>query len=845
MTDYVESGVRLIADTDDYTSKVEDAISLADSIDELSPTLTIDAQVGDTGAIDEVTALDGASIDTTLNTSEGGDKVGGKSLLTTLHELGVNPVEIVMNVVGTILDVIGAINTFSVQPMLDLDDAVAKFNGHTNTAIPNARELFRDILYDDLGDSVEQIGEVATKAAQIKAPIEEATRAALTFTHTWQDEDPTQVLTTMDMMVKNNLAKDFNNAGDLLTVAFQNGANAGGDLLTTIQNNAGAIKDLGLDGQEAMQLFTAGQEAGFDSAQDLLNTLIKIKQNVTNAAGNADSDVSTTLKALGIANPAETGEAWSLDFFMSVIDGIKNAAVSDTDKQAMFSNLLGSKVGAKEFSNLMRLSPEDWETVFENVDGAAETAATTVDDSLRGAWEDFMLDVQAFADGFLSSEQIDLPGKIEALKKGLQDGLSVLQEGGTLGEAIKVTLEPLGFDDEFQKLESALLQFLIGLNQVALIIQNITGNTAGATQTKDALSGLSQEKLKLDLQLADPEKGFSTALAAAVANGITSEGINTAVSEAVAESLATGDVGQAQSLVDRVVGDTDLGSQLQQQIDDYKQQVITASIEAQKEALAESEKTRKAGAIETPDIRSPHDTSGAVSEEDLHAQVLEIENANSKISDMAEGVGELKTPIDDATTATTNLTTAQTEQTTVVHGSVMATGDATKATALHVAAMSDEEKAAYLAELTVQALKDQMILLGNAAEASANQFANAATTLNSSKPVGTVESSAPATPSAGGGGATLTKAGGGQIPGGRMSWVGERGAELIAAGRDLSVLNNRTSRALMQALSGMPYMALGQHGGTRNQNLTVINNVQSNSQAMNISYDIGQQVRGF
>ncbi len=85
--------------------------------------------------------------------------------------------------------------------------------------------------------------------------------------------------------------------------------------------------------------------------------------------------------------------------------------------------------------------------MFADVIGAAEDAAAAADDSLRGVIDDFVLGVNESVSKLLSSEAIDLPGKIEGIKKGLQDALAVLQEGGTLGEAFEVGLKIQGVDE--------------------------------------------------------------------------------------------------------------------------------------------------------------------------------------------------------------------------------------------------------------------------------------------------------------------------------------------------------------------------------------------------------------
>lgn len=882
MTDYVESGVKLIADTDDYTSKVEDAISLAESIDDLSPTLTVDAEVGDMSAVDDITNLDGAQINTKIDTKEGGETIGGKSLLTTLHELGVNPMEIIMNVGGTILDLVSSLNSFAVQPMLDIDDAVAHFNAETNNAIPNARELFHDILFDDLGESVDQIGAVATKAAQIKAPVEEATRAALTFTHTFSDEDPTAVLDTLNQMVINGLAPNFQAASDIITVGFQNGANRSGDLLSAVKDNATAFKDLGFDGPQAMSAITSGLDAGFNSANQVAQALEKMKINITSAAGNNTADASKTLDFLGLPNPAETGQEWSAEYVQSVIDSIKNAPVSDADKIAMVESLVGTKLGAKEASSLLGLDVLDSPDLFKNVENRAAQAAASADNSLRGAINDFMLVAQNAATDFLSSEQIDLPGKIEALKTGLQDALSVLQEGGSLGDALTVGLKPIGFDDEFQKLENIFGVFIIELLGVIASIQETFGGTAGieaAAGTRAEQARLAKRQLAFQLKIDNPDElaqDFTTALK----HGVDPAELGSALSDAVDSLLSEGATERAQALLDAVETNA---SGMKIQLDPSVDAGSRASIS---EWLTNNGlgKLNADGSIDlaftpgmTPDARQKmisdvkngltydkYTVTPTISDEtkaELQQQIqdaidetaIEMPVVGDKTATLgghtlglgAGGGGDLPTTLEklaesmtSATQPATDASEATADLTTKVEAHSVAAGNTATSVNDLTYQMGQSNLAAamfgggvqkvdgYMGEASLTTTETGLALQGAALQMSILSDRTHDFTVNAAAAVASMSGAAAAAKGAAeGGSAGTTPSSGPQ--------------SLQSMG-----MSNRVVRAMMQAMTGVPFIANG--GSTsRVQNLNITNQVQNNAQANNISYEIGAQVRGF
>lgn len=810
---FPESGVRLVADASDYTDTMNEALSLAAEFDALGDmSVSLDASVDTSQAEADLSGLteESGTVEVTADVTETEDT---KGILESVRWLAtLETLETVWNVVGTGVDIFKNIAAFAVEPMLDLDDAVAKVNAQTGGAIPNARELISGIFYDDLGDSIDQVGKLVIQAQQIGAPLDEATRAALTFTHTFQEEDPSAVLNTMDQMVKNGLAPDFKTAGDNLTVAFQNGANRGGDLLTTINDNAGAIRDLGLTGPQAMEVFTSGMDAGFKSSQDVLNTLIKIKQNVQAAAGNPTSDASKTLDMLGIANPAETGDSWSLDFFQSVIDGIKNAPVSDTDKQTMFSNLLGSKVGAKEFSNLMRLSPEDWANVFSNVDGAAETAATTVDDSLRGALDDFSLAATAAMEDFLSSDAIDLPGKIAALKTGLQDGLDELASGGTLGEALTVALKPIGFDDEFRGLESALQQFIIALLQAVASIQELTGHGDQATTTRGTISGIAGEKLKLDLE-ANTSGSFTKNITDALANGIKPEDLAAAVKNSVQDMIKEGNTEQAQAIIDLVQGaGTPTGTALQTLLDRSGEGLggrsTTGGANAMLSDLAQSQTTQ-----------ALDDLASAAT--DLTPTVRDAEQADV---DRKDALDELKTVTTDSTISLDAMTTTTDEL-------AGAAGDASALTSDVATSMSS-----LIAQ--EQALEAQL----SAGSISLDEFNTSLSNL-----IAIAQSGGGASTNAEAGGGAVVDTSGAHAAGTDNAtgtfMTGEDGREIVTTNRPLAVLNNRSTEAIMSALSGFVPGASKGGGGTKNITLNQYNIVPNKAVGDSLGYETGRQIR--
>lgn len=471
----------------------------------------------------------------------------GKDLLTRLHELGINPIQIVMNVAGTILDVLGKLEGIALDPFLGADEAGAKFSGRTGLSSEGIGDSIRGVLADDLGDSPEQVGDLYTAAAQLGEPFEEATRQSLLFTHTFDDQNPLEVLKTLHELVGQGLVGSLEEGTDLLVKFFQEGGNKGGDALATIQNYASSWKDAGLNGEEALGFINSGLDGGIESANKGAIALQTFNDTLTLAAENPTSDQAKFLKSIGLENPKEQGESAGAEYIEAFIAKVKEQ--SPEQQEIGFGDFFG-KGGKKYTSAIAGLDSDSLGKYSEYVD-AAEEAAAKVDDSLRGVLDDFTLAINTKVQELLSSDAIDLPGKITALKTGLQDAIDTLVSGGTLEDALTVGLKPIGFDDEFLKLQAIFGDLLIGMLQIVAGIQDVTGHGGEAQATRAEVVRLSEQQLAYSLKIDNPEE-FSSDIQTAVDRGVNPKGIYDAVGTAVTELVNTGAVGQAQALLDNV-----------------------------------------------------------------------------------------------------------------------------------------------------------------------------------------------------------------------------------------------------------------------------------------------------
>lgn len=496
--------------------------------------VSIDATLADDSAITELEDLDGATIEPELNATESDQGRETTNKLLTIIAIK-DGIELVMNVAGTVLDVIASLEQFTVAPILAGQDANAKFAAQTGAAIEEA-DLITKIFYDDLGDSKDQIADVAIRAAQIGAPIDEATRAALLFTHTFTEQDPTAVLNTLNQLVESGLVPNFQAATDLLTTGFQQGGNRAGDLLSVLESNSTAFSDLGLTGEQSLSLIKTGLDNGFSSAGDVAIALTTFKKNLTTGG----EEVDTFLSSIGLENPTKTGGEVGAEFLNSVITGLKDAPTDGEISPDELASKLFGKQGLKNTSAVLGLSTES--NAFDDLVGQAEDAATLMDDTLTGVIDDFLLAAQGAAETFLSSDALDLDGKLEDIKKAVQTTIDAIQSGTGVAEAIEIGFNIPGFADGVARFEASIGNFGIGVLELIAGVQDFLGKDSSGT--REQIAGLAAGQLSFDLQSAEADE-VSTLVQRALDRGVDESKITDLAGVAVDELLASGDLEQA------------------------------------------------------------------------------------------------------------------------------------------------------------------------------------------------------------------------------------------------------------------------------------------------------------
>ena len=561
-----EVEIKLTVDTSEL-DKADDVAS--DFPSEI--TLDVNANV-DTSDLSMLEDLDGQTIEPTVDVQETDT---GKQILDGINFLVLKEkFELVMNIVGTAWDFITKAENFLVAPFLDVENAVARINAQTGTAIPDLDQMIRDLQAADLGDSVDQIANVVIAAQQIGAPMREAATATLTFTKVFENENPETVLSTLNTLVETGLVPNLKEAADVMTVFFQQGGNVGGDALAVVNSNAQAWADMDLSISEALSTVDSLQQGTGATATEAAKMVQTFDDAMTAAAADPASAQAQTLKLMGIDNPKDQGLAIGNE----TIDGFAAAFTNlPADKQDLVSGMFFGKGGKKFTSAIEGMTTQN--SLFADVIGQAEAAATEIDDSLRGAINDFVLEINTSIDRLLSSDEIDLPGKIADLKEGFQKAAQTLAEGGSLGDALAVGFRIEGVDTALMNIERIFGNLVISLLEVVAFIQDPLGTNDNDKGTRAEITRLATQQLPFDIKVANPEE-LDEIVAQAAQRGVTNLGgaLNTALEELV----ASGDFDKVRSILSEIVSDPTVSPEAGQILVDRYTALIDEAIAAQK-----------------------------------------------------------------------------------------------------------------------------------------------------------------------------------------------------------------------------------------------------------------------
>jgi phage-related protein len=297
---------------------------------------------------------------------------------------------------GIAAGVAGALGV-GVAASMDMSAANAKLAAQLGIGPAEAAKLSKvsaSVYSNAWGDSTETVNEAIKgvyqnigSTTQAKGGLEGLTTKALALAETF-DQEVGPTTAAVGQMLKTGLAKNADEAFDILTKGFQTGANKADDLLDTVNEYGVQWKKFGLDGQTAMGLLSQGLKGGARDA-DLVADSIKefsiraIDGSTSTAAGFEAIGLNASEMATKIGKGGK-GATDALDETLDRLRGIKDPV----KRSAAAVQLFGTQ--AEDLGDaLYSLDPSKAVDSLGKVGGAADKMAKTVGDSPASALESF------------------------------------------------------------------------------------------------------------------------------------------------------------------------------------------------------------------------------------------------------------------------------------------------------------------------------------------------------------------------------------------------------------------------------------------------------------------------
>lgn len=377
--------------------------------------------------------------------------------------------------------------------------------------------------------------------AELEAAGEAAYRTKDAFAALGYDVDLLQVATAQNALVTNNLVGSYSEAADLLSAGVSEGLFIREDLLDSVLEYSDAIENMGLSGQELFDIYKTGLGAGFWDTDSISDMLKEFDIQLGAAAGDPASTQAKALAALGLENPRAAGEAVGAEFIQATIEAVQNAPVAE--RPALLTALFGVK--SEDFANAI-FSMDSIEPVFAGIEGRAQEMSDFLNNDIAVSIQSFIATVNNNIADILSSESVDLPGKIETIKGAIDTFTQELQGGASFAEAGAIALE---IDPaSIQQFESIIGNLALALADAIAGALELLGQGDAAEMVRRGVSDLAADQFAFDIRLADDGESVRDTIQRALDRGVDGDMIGEAIATAIGDKLASGDIAGAQAL---------------------------------------------------------------------------------------------------------------------------------------------------------------------------------------------------------------------------------------------------------------------------------------------------------
>lgn len=283
---------------------------------------------------------------------------------------------------------------------------------------------------DDVNDALVSVTQNVGKAATgSNKSLSSITGTVLNLSETF-DQDLGGTTAAVGQLLRTGLAKNAQQALDIITVGFQKGANKADDFLDTLNEYGTQFRKLGIDGQTATGLLTQGLQGGARDA-DLVADAIK---EFSIRAVDGSTTTAQGFKLIGVnakdmAEQIGKGGPAARKGLDTVLDRLR--AIKDPVKQSQAAVALFGTQAEDLGKALYSLNPETAVQGLGKVGGAADRLNKTLGDTAGSRIESFKRGLQTTFVSVLGNQVIPI----------VQQGAGYL---GTIGSKIQGLVHDTG-----------------------------------------------------------------------------------------------------------------------------------------------------------------------------------------------------------------------------------------------------------------------------------------------------------------------------------------------------------------------------------------------------------------
>ncbi|MER5355712.1 phage tail tape measure protein [Kitasatospora sp. NPDC002551] len=296
---------------------------------------------------------------------------------------------------GISAGVAGALGV-GVASALDMSAASSKLQAQLGVGAERAAELSKvsaNVYKQAWGESTADVSEAIKGVVQniggdaATTGLEKITTKALALAKTF-DIDVAGSTAAAGQFLRTGLAKDADEAFDIITKAMQSGVDKSGDLIDTVGEYSTQFRQLGLDGHAAAGLLAQGLKAGArdaDVVADSLKEFTLIAQAGDKATAEAFAKIGLSGKEMQkVFVTGGPAAATALDQVFDRLRAMKDPVERNNTALALF----GTKSEDVQKA-LLALDPSSAKAALGEVAGAADQMAKTVSDNPAAAIERF------------------------------------------------------------------------------------------------------------------------------------------------------------------------------------------------------------------------------------------------------------------------------------------------------------------------------------------------------------------------------------------------------------------------------------------------------------------------